>query len=167
VGKKRDNQQGLLRIISGGQTGVDRAALDVAFALGLPHGGFCPRGRRAEDGSIPPHYPLIELESDDYAVRTEQNIIEADATLILYRTRMTGGTLLTFNLAKKHFKPYRTIRLERTCDTNPLLEWIQNTPIHTLNVAGPRASTDPEVYELAATFLWELLNEVPRRRMGE
>jgi len=166
VGKKRDNQQGLLRIISGGQTGVDRAALDVAFALGLPHGGFCPRGRRAEDGPIPPHYPLEELDTDDYAIRTQRNVIEADATLILYRYRMTGGTLLTFNLAKKHSKPYRAIRLDRACDPQSLLQWIQNTPIHTLNVAGPRASTDPDVYELAATFLRELLNEVPRKRAG-
>lgn len=165
MGKKRDNQQGLLRIISGGQTGVDRAALDVAFALGLPHGGFCPRGRRAEDGPIPPHYPLEELDTDDYAVRTQRNVIESDATLILYRYRMTGGTLLTFNLAKKHGKPHRTIRLDRACKLPTLLEWIQKTPIHTLNVAGPRASTDPEVYELAATFLWELLNELPRRRV--
>ena len=160
MARKRDNQQGLLRIISGGQTGVDRAALDVAFALGLPHGGFCPRGRRAEDGPIPPHYPMEELESEDYAVRTERNIIEADATLILYRTRMTGGTLLTFNLAKKHFKPYRTIRLDRTYDIQSLLQWIQDTPVLTLNVAGPRASTDPEIYELAAAFLWEGLRKV-------
>lgn len=166
MAKKRDNQQGLLRIISGGQTGVDRAALDVAFALGLPHGGFCPRGRRAEDGPIPPQYPLEELDSPDYAVRTERNVIEADGTLILHRFRMSGGTLLTYNLAKKHHKPYRTVRLDRAYDINPMLEWIQNTPILTLNVAGPRASTDPEVYELAATFLWELLNEVPRRRLA-
>ena len=165
MAKKRDNQQGLLRIISGGQTGVDRAALDVAFALGLPHGGFCPRGRRAEDGPIPPHYPMEELDTDDYAIRTERNVIEADATLILYRSRMTGGTLLTFHLAKKHCKPHRTIRLDRAYDTQPLLQWIQETPIKTLNVAGPRASTDPDVYELAATFLWELLNEGARKRV--
>lgn len=108
---------------------------------------------------------MEELDTDDYAIRTERNVIEADATLILYRFRMTGGTLLTYNLTKKHHKPHRTIRLDRAYDTKPLLEWIQSTPIHTLNVAGPRASTDPDVYELAATFLWELLNEGARRRV--
>jgi hypothetical protein len=157
--KKRDHQQGLLRIISGGQTGVDRAALDVAFALGLPHGGFCPRGRRAEDGVIPHQYQLEELDSEDYAVRTERNVIEADATLILYQRRMTGGTLLTFNLAKKHHKPHRTIRLDRHYDPQRILDWINETPIGTLNVAGPRATTDPEIYERAATFLWETLKQ--------
>ena len=103
---------------------------------------------------------MEELDTDDYAIRTERNVIEADATLILYRTRMTGGTLLTYNLTKKHHKPHRTIRLDRAYDTAKLLKWIEDTPILTLNVAGPRASTDPEVYELAATFLWEVLRKV-------
>jgi len=166
VGKKRDNQQGLLRIISGGQTGVDRAALDVAFALGLPHGGFCPLGRRAEDGPIPDHYPLVELASEDYAVRTERNVLESDGTIILYRYRLSGGTLLTFQLARRHQKSYRLVRLDRTPSISDALAWLHSRDIQTLNVAGPRASSDPEIYELAATFLWELLQDFPRIRLS-
>lgn len=108
---------------------------------------------------------MEELDTDDYSIRTERNVIHADATLILYRYRMTGGTLLTYNLAKKHRKSHRTIRLDRAYNASKLLRWIQDTSVLTLNVAGPRASTDPEIYEMAATFLWEMLNEVPRRRV--
>lgn len=89
----------MLRIVSGGQTGVDRAALDVALTLGLPCGGFCPRGRRAEDGPIAPEYPLVETPTDDYAERTLRNVRSTDATLLLVDGAMDPGTRLTAELA--------------------------------------------------------------------
>ncbi len=92
------------RIVSGGQTGVDRAALDVAIALGIEHGGWCPRGRLAEDGTIPARYLLRETSSSEYAVRTEQNVIDSDGTLVIYYQRLQRGSLLTYRLAKEHGK---------------------------------------------------------------
>ena len=91
-----------VKIISGGQTGVDRAALDVAVELEIPHGGWCPKGRLAEDGRIPDSYKLRETTSREYAVRTEQNVLDSDGTLILYRESISGGTELTLRLAEKH-----------------------------------------------------------------
>mgnify|MGYP003793290687 CR=1 FL=1 len=88
------------KIVSGGQTGVDRAALDVAMQLGIPVGGWCPRGRRAEDGRIPDSYPLREASSVNYAKRTELNVRDSDGTLILSGGPLTGGTALTESLAR-------------------------------------------------------------------
>ncbi|HSR12366.1 MAG TPA: putative molybdenum carrier protein, partial [Thermodesulfobacteriota bacterium] len=94
------------KIISGGQTGVDRAALDVALELGIPAGGWCPKGRRAEDGRIPDYYPLQEASSPEYPVRTQLNVEDSDGTLILYRNSPAGGTALTIRLAKRLKKPH-------------------------------------------------------------
>ena len=96
-----------MKIISGGQTGVDRGALDAAISLGIPHGGWCPRGRLAEDGRIPDRYQLRETDSPDYPSRTEQNVLDSDATLILYRGRIAGGTEFTLRLAQQHGRPHR------------------------------------------------------------
>ena len=96
------------KIISGGQTGVDRAALDVAIALKIPHGGWCPKNRKAEDGAIPLHYHLQETPSTDYAERTRRNVHDADGTLIMIQNPPTGGTLLTINTAKELNKDYLT-----------------------------------------------------------
>ena len=85
----------LKKIISGGQTGVDRAALDIAIELGIPHGGFCPVGRRAEDGMISPKYNLIENDSIKYAGRTIENVLSSDGTLLLYKSLISNGTALT------------------------------------------------------------------------
>jgi predicted Rossmann fold nucleotide-binding protein DprA/Smf involved in DNA uptake len=93
------------KIVSGGQTGVDRAALDIALALGIPCGGWCPRGRGAEDGVIPARYPLQETCSHDYAERTRRNVIDSDGTLILAIGALHGGTLLTAQLAEKAASP--------------------------------------------------------------
>src|SRR5262245_55320595 len=100
-----------LEIRSGGQTGVDRAALDVALELGLPCGGWCPRGRRAEDGPIPDHYPLRETRSPAYPVRTRWNVRDSDGTLILTRGRPDRGTLLTEELARDMGKPLLVVGL--------------------------------------------------------
>src|SRR4030042_6079458 len=95
-----------MKILSGGQTGADRSALDVAIALGISHGGWCPRGRLAEDGRIPDRYQLRETDYREYAVRTEQNVVDSDATLILCSGVLSGGTELTLRLAERHHGPH-------------------------------------------------------------
>lgn len=148
-----------LRIISGGQSGVDRAALDVAMALGIPHGGWCPQGRRAEDGRIPRRYGLRETESPDYFVRTERNVLDADATLIIHAGPMTGGTELTLRMCRKHRKPCFLIDLEqsRKPSLRSFQQWIDDERIAILNVAGPRESTSPGIYHRSTTILQRLL----------
>src|SRR5438445_1429872 len=93
------------KVISGGQTGVDRAALDVALELGVPAGGWCPKGRKAEDGSLAPRYPLTETPSEEYWQRTEWNVRDSDGTLVLTRGAPTEGTAYTIEVAKKLGKP--------------------------------------------------------------
>src|SRR3972149_6624300 len=99
------------RIVSGGQTGVDRAALDVALELGLPCGGFCPRGRRAEDGVVPQRHPLVEMGSRESPPRTARNVRDSDGTLILHRRRLSGGTALTLRLAREKGRPHLVVDL--------------------------------------------------------
>ena len=140
------------RIVSGGQTGVDRAALDVAIALGIEHGGWCPAGRLAEDGSIPSRYQLEETESPEYPIRTEQNVIDSDATLILYRQRLKGGTLLTRKICDRTFKPYLLVRLDRDSHQT-IRRWLCDQQPCSLNIAGPRESTCRGVYQQSFEFL--------------
>ena len=129
------------KIISGGQTGVDRAALDFAIQNKIPHGGFCPKGRLAEDGPIPDQYQLIELESEDYRDRTEKNVIESDGTLIIYSEKLRGGTKLTATFAKDHSKPVFKIKLDQKNRVPEVINWIRENQIQILNVAGPRESS--------------------------
>jgi hypothetical protein len=145
------------RIISGGQTGVDRAALDIALQLGIEHGGYCPRGRRAEDGRIPPQYLLSETESEHYHVRTEQNVNAADATLILYRHELRGGTKLTYELARRAGKPCLKVELAKRPSALAVRHWLAEREVATLNVAGPRESQMAGIYREARRFLAELL----------
>lgn len=143
----------LQRIVSGGQTGVDRGALDAAIALGLPHGGWCPSGRRAEGGTIPDRYQLEETPSADYAVRTRLNVRESDATLILSAGDPTGGTALTVRLAKKEGRPHLVLDLLADPDPEVARSWIQATGVRVLNVAGPRESKCPGIAAQATAFL--------------
>ncbi len=150
-------------MISGGQTGVDRAALDAAISAGLACGGYCPRGRLAEDGAIPLRYPLTELDSDEYDVRTRRNVETADATLILARDELTGGTLLTAGLAEQLGKPLLAVRLgDSAADSVAILDWLSRERPAVLNVAGPRESTTPGVYRAALDLLEPLFTALAR-----
>jgi len=146
-----------MKIVSGGQTGVDRGALDAAIELGIPHGGWCPRGRLAEDGRIPGRYRLSETDSPEYPVRTERNVLDSDATLILYCGRLSGGTELTLRLAEKHEKPCLVVDLDDPPDFDAARRWLAETGPGTLNVAGPRESQSPGIAARAIQFLNELL----------
>jgi len=152
------------KIISGGQTGVDRAALDVAIEFGLPCGGWCPKGRKAEDGIIPDHYPLQETLSFDYRVRTRKNLRDSDGTLILTWGPPIGGTALTLKLARSYHKPYFVVNLDQGGDAQSVCQWGRVRKIYTLNVAGPREREAPGIHARAAFFLREVL-EVARQTL--
>ncbi len=144
------------RIVSGGQTGSDRAALDFAIERGIEHGGWCPPGRPAEDGPIPERYRLRELPAGGYLQRTERNVIDSDATLILNLGKLEGGTLATLRFAEQLGKPHLLVLLDqgvREEALNQVREWLQNRPVETLNVAGPRESKWPGIYRLTYDLL--------------
>lgn len=146
----------LEKIVSGGQTGADRAGLDVAMKFGLHVGGYCPKGRLAEDGTVPERYPLIELTKGGYSARTERNVIESDGTLIFNIGKLSGGTRLTVECARKHNKPHLVIQLDATKpQVSTLAEWLEQNNIRVLNVAGPRESKTPGVHQLACRHLDE------------
>ena len=148
-----------LRLVSGGQTGVDRAALDVALDLGLPVGGWCPKGRKAEDGPLPSRYPLEETPSGAYAQRTEWNVRDSDGTLVLTRGEPTGGTALTVRMAAKHGKPCLVVDLAADPVPGQLATWMGEHRVEILNVAGPRASGQPGIAGEAAAWLRRALGE--------
>jgi hypothetical protein len=137
------------KIISGGQTGADRAALDAAINLGLPHGGWIPKGRLTEEGPLPEKYNLQEMPTPSYPKRTEQNVIDSNGTLILSYGKLTGGSKLTQEFAENHKKPCLHIDLSKEIIHGAAIvitDWIQEHDIKVLNVAGPKASKDPEIY---------------------
>lgn len=145
------------RIVSGGQTGADRGALDAAISLGIEHGGWCPAGRLAEDGEIPQQYQLAELRSRYYPDRTERNVLDSDATLILYRGRMTGGTKLTQRICRQVGKPSLSVSIaqaERAM--KKIIDWLSEIRPGVLNVAGPRESNDVGIQVATRTLLTEV-----------
>ena len=150
-------KQVVRKIVSGAQTGVDRAALDVAISQNIPCGGWCPADRSAEDGVIPERYPVQPLPSGGLRKRTEWNVRHSDGTLILTCGPLTGGSLLTRNLSLKHNKPNLVVDLTSGSPTLNVLQWLEDCGIQTLNVAGPRESICPGVYERAFRFLHDLL----------
>ncbi len=137
------------KIISGGQTGADRGGLDAAIEMNIPHGGWCPKGRYAEDGKIPEKYNQQELFSSFYAHRTEQNVIDSDVTVIFTYGPPEGGSKRTAEFAEKHERPYLWIDMK---DDNPvavkkLVDWLNylRIPQIILNVAGSRGSSAPDL----------------------
>jgi hypothetical protein len=143
----------LKKIVSGGQTGVDRAALDFAIRRGIPHGGYCPKGRRSESGRIAAKYRLTECASPDYAMRTALNVVHADGTLILTRGRPEGGTQRTVFLCREYGKPALVIDLDRPLEAAVFMSWLQENAIEALNVAGPRESKQPGIGRQARVAL--------------
>jgi hypothetical protein len=146
----------IIKIISGGQTGADRAALNTAIKLGIPHGGWIPKGRITEEGPLPDEYQLQEMPTASYPKRTEQNVIDSDGTLIISHGPLTGGSDYTRKMAMKHGKPWFHADLNKlpTFQAAMVIEdWISTNGIETLNVAGPRASKDPLIYGLVTVIL--------------
>jgi hypothetical protein len=144
------------KLISGGQTGADRAALDFALKHDIPHGGWVPKGRKTEDGTLPEKYHLQEMPTGQYSKRTEQNILDSDGTLIVSHGLLTGGSALTRELAKQHRKPWIHIDLGATPypeAARMVQEWVEQKRIKVLNIAGPRASKDPRIYQATMDLL--------------
>ena len=155
-----------MKFRTGGQTGVDRALLDFCLENQLEAGGWCPEGRKAEDGKIPDHYPLVELQDAGYDERTEANVLESDATLILHLGEITGGTKLTVSCCAKFSKPSLLLNLRDKSlqsQVEELIEFIEDKEINELNVAGPRASEESEAYEKARIFLQLFLSALRKR----
>jgi hypothetical protein len=143
------------KIVSGGQTGADRAALDFAIAHGIPHDGWCPKGRRAEDGVIIAKYLLHETPARGYATRTEWNIRDSDGTVIFSLSeRLSGGSLKTLALTVRLRKPHLHLSPASEDRSPELLErWMRQNNIRVLNVAGPRASEESGVAEFVHRVL--------------
>lgn len=139
----------LNKIISGGQTGADRAALDAALETGFPCGGYCPKDRMAEDGPIDVRYPLIEIKGG-YSQRTRKNVVESDGTVIFYEGRPSGGTEQTLLFCIRTGKPYKLIDIEAMVTDHAsqmILQFITRHRLSVINIAGPRASNCPVMYD--------------------
>ncbi len=147
-----------ITIVSGGQTGVDRAALDTAMARGLPVDGWCPAGRRAEDGPISARYPLRETPLRQYRQRTEWNVRDSDATLVLTAGGVSPGTQATIAAAHALGSQVMHVRAKATTSAGTVAEWILKLRIRRLNVAGPRESEAPGVYGDACRFMNALMD---------
>ena len=148
----------ITRIVSGGQTGADRAALDFAIAHKILHGGWCPKGRLAEDGPIDRRYRLKETDMADYAERTERNVIDSDGTVIFtIAAEAKGGSAQTAEFAIKHGKPWLHLHPQLATPAIALRNFIDDHGIQVLNVAGSRASQEPDVSTFAQQTLGEAL----------
>lgn len=151
----------ITKLISGGQTGADIAALDVALRHGFPHGGWCPKGRRSLDGPIPARYMLTETPSESYLQRTEWNVRDNDVTVVFtLAAEVTGGSLRTIEFAKKHGKPCLHIAKAGGFYESPamiLQRFVQGEEIKTLNVAGSRESKEPGIHEWVMQVLEDAL----------
>lgn len=154
------------KIISGGQTGVDRAALDVALKHGIDCGGWCPAGRIDEFGPIPNQYPLQELETGGFTERTLRNVKDSDGTVVVYTGKLGGGTGQTVRFCVELKRPHQLInaaQLSAEDGANLIADFVHNNHIAVLNLAGPRQSEWPEGYDYAFSILESFLTDpVPR-----
>jgi len=153
----------IARIVSGGQTGADRGGLDAALWCRLPHGGWCPKGRRAEDGVIPAKYALTETHSAEYPARTEANVVDSDATLIFTRGDLEGGSLRTADFAEKHGKPWLHIHADGTTRheaVGAIVQWLKTKcpPDCVLNVAGQRESKAPGMRGIVKAWMIDIIS---------
>ena len=152
------------KIISGGQTGADQAALDVAIEMGIPHGGWIPRGRKTEKGRLPDRYHMQETNAIDYTQRTDLNILDSDGTLLFSHGRLKGGSALTRRLAGLHNKPCLHLDLNEISEYKAveiIKSWIDARDIKVLNVAGPRESENPRIYDAVRNILKSALYPPP------
>ena len=150
------------KIVSGGQTGADQAALDYAIEKNIPHGGWLPKGRLTEDGPLPAKYKLQEMPTESYPKRTEQNVIDSDGTLIFSHGKLSGGSALTRDLAIDHQRPWLHLDMsEIPIDEAALMmkSWLSEKRIQILNVAGPKRSKDPGLYDVVVRVLQEALQK--------
>ncbi len=157
------------KVVSGGQTGVDRAALDAAIEAGVGCGGWCPRGRRAEDGTIPERYPLKQTPGSDYLERTRRNVEESNGTLIVVPGEPVGGTLATLSHAQRIGKPVMVVDPTNSIGEarlDGIMEWLVAHRICVLNVAGPRESGSPGIYDNARDLIARLLVATSIRRQS-
>ena len=136
---------------------MDRAGLDAAIALGLDHGGWCPAGRLAEDGSVPSRYDLLETASREYPVRTEQNVLDSDATLILYEQSIRGGTRLTQRICRRVGKASLSVNIDRD-PAGLVRQWLASERPAILNIAGPRESSFPGIAVRSFEFLMQVFS---------
>lgn len=149
-----------ITIISGGQTGVDRAALDVAIALGYPYTGWLPKGRLAEDGPLPDSYVgMKEMPTKNYIRRTEQNVIDSDFTIVICHGMPEGGTKRTIDFCVKHNKPHHVVNLDLDVSQQLDAAWafIDGITGRRVNFAGPRGSKNPSIYDEARDFIERLI----------
>lgn len=152
-----------LNIVSGGQTGVDRAALDAAITAALAIGGWCAKGRRAEDGVIADRYALRETSGRNYRQRTQWNVRDSDGTLVLYWGELQDGTLLTVKMAREQYqRPLLLVNLLAPINAQEVVDWIVRSDIKTLNVAGPRESSRLGIYAKARVYLEDVFRRVSR-----
>ena len=166
----------IIRIVPGGHTGADCGGLDAAVACGIPHGGWCPEGRRAEDGIIPAKYQLQEMPSKDYLKRTEANVVDSDATLVFTLGRLSGGSLRTVEYAHGHEKPWLHIDVghsSREQAVKSIVDWLQGRGEYDhdeytaqppaeclLNIAGSRESKADGMRDLVQAIVVDVLREV-------
>jgi hypothetical protein len=156
----------ICKIISGGQTGADQAALDAAIKLDIPHGGWIPKGRLTENGPLPDKYKLVEMPDTSYVLRTQQNVIDSNGTLIISHGKLSEGSDYTRKMAIEHHRPWLHIDLNKTPAFKAatlIRSWIEENTIEILNVAGPRASKDNQIYRtvlkiIESVHYMELMN---------
>lgn len=145
------------KIISGGQTGADQAALDFAIERKIPHGGWIPKGRLTERGHLSQKYQLKETNSSSYEERTKRNVLEADATVIFCYDQLFGGSLLTLLIAQNRQRIVKVIEIRsKEPPASEVRRWLIENQVRVLNVAGPRASMTPQIYDAVIGYLNEL-----------
>ncbi|HTX88159.1 MAG TPA: putative molybdenum carrier protein [Bacteroidales bacterium] len=157
--KEGKGNQPHITLISGGQTGVDRATLDFALEHGIPCGGYCPKGRKAEDGRIDKKYPLIETNTENYSERTIQNVQQSDGIIVFFDNHIDPGTQFAIDTSRKLCKTCLLVNLATPSNREMIAEWLRKNNITKLNIAGPRESFNPGIYQKVRKVLGHVFLE--------